>query len=116
MIWCALPQLHDRQPIQVEQVPLRSVLTPTLSLLTLHDQEATYKGLWSFEEPQPGHVMAVHSTFRESTAIGCVIEQRSFSAHKPALQFTDHLLRHGWRVCDLHEAGEHFWYQLTDLI
>jgi hypothetical protein len=101
--------------IPVEVVRQRRVLTPTLPLLTLHDQEAAYKGYWSLEEPQPGHVVAVHSTFGESTAIGCVIEQRSFSAHRPALQFTDHLLRHGWRVCDLHEAGEHFWYQLTDL-
>lgn len=101
--------------IPVEVVRQRRILTPTLSLLTLHDQEAAYKGCWTLEEPQPGHVVAVHSTFGESTAIGCVIEQRSFSAHRTALQFTYHMLRHGWRVCDLHEAGEHFWYQLTDL-
>lgn len=86
-----------------------------LPLMTLQDQEAACKGFWSFEEPQPGHVVAVHSVLGESTAISCVLEQRSFSEHRPALQFTGHLLRQGWRVCNLYEAGEHFWYQLTAL-
>lgn len=86
---------------------------PTLPLLTLHDREATYKGYWNIEQSRPGNILAIHATFTESSRVGCVIEQRRFTGVSPALAFTNDLLRHGWRIHDLHEAGEYFKYQLA---
>lgn len=83
-------------------------------LVTLGDSAAPYKGLWMLVESLPGTVEAIHSTYHPDHAIGCVIEQRCFSTRQPALDFTRHLLSHGWGVQTLHEAGEHFWFRLME--
>jgi hypothetical protein len=85
-----------------------------LALVTLDNIQAPYKGLWQLVENHPGTVEAIHSTYRPQHPIGCVIEQRFFTARKPAREFTQHLLSHGWGVQTLHEAGEHFWYGLME--
>ena len=88
----------------------------SLDLITLGDTQAPYKGLWQLVERHPGSVEAIHSTYHPDHRIGCVIEQRCFMAHKPAIDFTRHLLSSGWRIQDLHEAGEHFWFRMTEAL
>jgi hypothetical protein len=85
-------------------------------LLTLGDSHAPYKGLWQLVESHPGTVEAIHSTYHPEHPIGCVIEQRCFTTRQPALEFTRHLLNHGWGVQTMHEAGEHFWFHLTEAL
>ena len=85
-------------------------------LLTLGDRHAPYKGLWQLVESHPGTVSAIHSTYHPEHPFGCVIEQRCFTTRQPALEFTRHLLNHGWGVQVMHEAGEHFWFHLTEAL
>ena len=85
-------------------------------LITLGDKQAPYKGIWRLVEQHPGTVEAIHSTYHPSHRIGCVIEQRCFTARQSAMEFTRHLLSSGWCIQDLHEAGEHFWFRLTEAL
>ncbi|MFN5116785.1 MAG: hypothetical protein ACK5FE_01985 [Cyanobacteriota bacterium] len=88
-------------------------MAAALPLLTLKDDRAPYKGVWSFEEMMPGKIHAFHSTFKGDYEPGCVIEQRCFLVRDAATKFARHLIIHGWGVLDLPEEGEHFWFGLS---
>lgn len=90
-------------------------MVSAFELVTLGHSEAPYKGVWKLVESHPGSVEAIHSTYHPERLIGCVIEQRCFSSQQSALEFTRHLLSHGWGVKTLHEAAEHFWFRLMEL-
>ena len=79
-------------------------------------QAAIDRWIWRLVEQHPGTVEAIHSTYHPSHRIGCVIEQRCFTARQSAMEFTRHLLSSGWCIQDLHEAGEHFWFRLTEAL
>ena len=99
--------LQWRRPHRHQPMP------SALALVTLANSQAPYKGQWLLVENHPGTVEAIHSTYHPEQPIGCVIEQRCFTARQAALDFTHHLLSHGWGIHTLHEAGEHFWFRLA---
>jgi hypothetical protein len=77
------------------------VLFPEHSLLLrLQDSAALYKGVWTLEDQGSGLVRASHLTYCSADQPGFVIEQRYFPAHGQAGRFVNHLLLHGWSICE----------------
>jgi hypothetical protein len=77
-----------------------------LSLLTLQNEQAPYRGHWHFERSSADDLQAVHTTERPDRPLDCVIERMQFRGRSQATLFARHLLNHGWAVQQLHEAGE----------
>ncbi|MEB3202315.1 MAG: hypothetical protein VKK05_05805 [Synechococcus sp.] len=77
-----------------------------LSLMTLKDGRASYKGTWSLILDPTQQLAAVHTTFHSSQGPGCVIEKLDFQAKETAIAFLRHLLLHNWQLCDVKNEGE----------
>ena len=78
----------------------------SLSLLTLQNEKAPYRGHWHFERSSADNLEAIHTTDHPDRLPQCVIERMQFPGRSQATLFARHLLNHGWAVKQLHEAGE----------
>ncbi len=77
-----------------------------VSLLTLQNDKAPYRGHWHFGLSRADGVEAIHTTDHPDRLPDCVIERMQFRGRSQATLFVRHLLNHGWAVQRLHEAGE----------
>jgi hypothetical protein len=87
-------------PDQAEVIPL----------IRLQDGQAPYKGVWSLEQTQWGHVEASHCTISHGRGPNCIIENRQFEGRDAARRFVVHLVVHGWGVLELQPEGESLIY------
>ncbi|MEB3326428.1 MAG: hypothetical protein VKI39_01830 [Synechococcus sp.] len=77
-----------------------------LSLITLEDGHASYKGTWSLILNPGKKLAAIHTTFQHAQGPGCVIETLDFQAKETAVEFLRHLMLHNWQLCDVKNEAE----------